>query len=45
MEQSISWEADSHSASREIPRPLRHTEVHYRVHKSPLLPLSWATWI
>jgi hypothetical protein len=35
MEQSPSWEANSSSASQEIPRMLRNTEVHYRIHKSP----------
>jgi hypothetical protein len=28
------WEADSHSASQEIPCLLRHPKVHYRVHNS-----------
>jgi hypothetical protein len=37
MEEQISWEANSHSASREIPRLLCNTNVHNRVHKSPSL--------
>jgi hypothetical protein len=35
MEQSPSWEANSHSASQEIPSLLRNQKVHYRVDKSP----------
>jgi hypothetical protein len=38
MEQSLSWEADSHLASEEIPCHLWNFEVHYCVHKS--LPLD-----
>jgi len=37
MEQSHSWEANSHSASQEIPRIVRISEVHYRVHNISLL--------
>jgi hypothetical protein len=35
MEQRPSWEANSFSASQEIPRILWNTEVHYCIHKSP----------
>jgi hypothetical protein len=40
MEQSPSWEADSHSAGPEIPCLLWNPRVHYRVHKNPpLVPI------
>jgi hypothetical protein len=44
-EQIPSWEANSHSASQEIPRLVWKQEVQYRVHKSRHWPLSWARWI
>jgi hypothetical protein len=39
MQHSPSWEANSHSASQEIPHLLRNLKVHYHVHKSPSLIL------
>jgi hypothetical protein len=35
MEQRPSWEANSFSASQEIPRILWNQEAHYRIHNSP----------
>jgi len=38
MEQSPSLDADSDSASQEIPGLLRNPSVHYRVHKISPIP-------
>jgi len=38
MEPSPSWEANSHSASPEILRPLRNKKFHYRLKSPPLVP-------
>jgi hypothetical protein len=35
MEQSPSWEANTSSATQEIPRILLHQKVHYRLHNNP----------
>jgi hypothetical protein len=35
MEQRPSWEANSFSATKNIPRILWNLEVHCRIHKSP----------
>jgi hypothetical protein len=38
MELSPFWEADSHSASQQIPHILWYPKVRYYVHKSPQRP-------
>jgi hypothetical protein len=40
MGSSTTGEANSHSASQEMPRPSRKPNLHYRIHKSqPLIPI------
>jgi hypothetical protein len=40
MEQSPSWEADSHSASQEIPQPSSETEISLPCWKEPAFQLQ-----
>jgi len=45
MEHSTSSEADSHSASHEIPCHLRNRNVHYSLRKSPPLSQMFSFWL
>jgi len=45
MEQSPSWESNSHLASQEIFQLSQKTKVHYCTHRSPHWSLSWARCI
>jgi hypothetical protein len=42
MDQSLYWEANNSSASQEMSRTLKNLQVHYRIHMSRNLSLSWA---
>jgi hypothetical protein len=44
MEQSPSWEADSHSASEEVIHLLWNVKIYYRVHKSHPIPMPSVTF-
>jgi len=43
MEQSPSWEANSHSAAQEITRLLWNPRIHYCVPRTSHWSLSWAS--
>ena len=45
MVQNHSWDANRFAVSQEIPHTLGNPKVHYRIHKSRHLSISWASSI